>query len=251
MLGTRQISRKELDSPQSSRPSSPDPTLEQLFQSRISSQYTFEIAETDGIDANHVDHSDDDGIELRLFAGPSNAAPQTQKIRLESPGLDSGNPGFKVKKPRSYYFADAPTQEEQAALTAAAVDGKAVLQLAQQPWPGCTLPWKVRIISATGLKKQVLIAHPRQLLTVEEKIHKRTRKSKKTRIALRKRAQASKTKQEEKAKVALEKEEAEREKRTRRNREKKLKKKAKKASNDASQAPASETAAEVITEPTG
>jgi predicted ribosome quality control (RQC) complex YloA/Tae2 family protein len=132
-----------------------------------------------------------------------------------------------VKKPRGYYFADKPTSEEEQRLKAAAIDGKTIFQLSNQPWPGCALPWKVRHISAAGLRKEVLVGHPPQLAVVDETEHKRTRKGKKTRIAIRKKTQATKDKREEQAKAAQQKEEAEREKRTRRNREKKLKKKAK------------------------
>jgi hypothetical protein len=132
-----------------------------------------------------------------------------------------------LKKPRTYYFADDPTSEEELMLEAAAIDGKTILELSNQPWPGCALPWKVQNISAAGLSKDVLVGHPPMLVTVNESAHKRARKGKKTRIALRKKAQAIKNKREEQAKLANEKEEAEREKRTRRNREKKLKKKAK------------------------
>ena len=223
------VRRDELQSPTSSPRSSPDPDLEELLRSKISTQFDFtttteEIAPEDG-------HSDEDETELRLFAAPSNAPadapPQTYKIRLSSPTADSGEPGFLVKKPRSYYFADKPTSEEEAAFQAAAVDGKSVLELSQLPWPGCALPWKVRRISPAGMSREVLVGHPPMLATVDDRVQKRTRKSKKTRIATRKKLQATKEKQSEQARLAQEKEEAEREKKTRRNREKKLKKKAK------------------------
>lgn len=132
-----------------------------------------------------------------------------------------------MKKPRSYYFADEPTSQDQLRLQAAAVDGETISELSKLPWPGCALPWKVKKLSPAGMKREVLIGHPPQLVTVDETIHKRTRKGKKTRIALRKKMQANKDKCEEQARLAKEKEEADREKRTRRNREKKLKKKAK------------------------
>jgi hypothetical protein len=164
---------------------------------------------------------------LRLFANTSTDAPTTQKIRLSSPGAGSGEPRLIVKKPRSYYFADEPTTGDVQKLEAAAIDAKTIFELSNQPWPGCALPWKVRKISATGLTKEVLVGHPPMLAVVEEIVQKRTRKGKKTRIALRKKMQATKDKREEQAKLAKEKEEAEREKRTRRNREKKIKKKAK------------------------
>lgn len=216
--------RDELQSPTSSPRSSPDRDLEELLRSKIHSQFTYTTTEQFVEDAAH---SDDDEAELRLFAAPSNAPAQTHKIRLSSPTADSGEPGLILKKPRSYYFADEPTSDEEAAFQAAAIDGKGVLELSQLPWPGCALPWKVRKISPAGMRKEVLVGHPAMLATAEEKIHKRTRKSKKTRIAIRKKLQATKEKQSEQARLAQEKMEAEREKKTRRNREKKLKKKAK------------------------
>lgn len=130
-----------------------------------------------------------------------------------------------MKKPRSYYFADAITSEKEKELDAVAMTGDAVMDMSREPWPGCALPWKVQMISAAGLKKSVLVGHPPTLVTVEEKVQKRKRKGKKSRIALRKKLQATKEKEAEQARLALEKEETEREKRTRRNREKKVKKK--------------------------
>jgi hypothetical protein len=132
-----------------------------------------------------------------------------------------------LKKPRTYYFAQDPTSEEELMLEAAAIDAKTILELSNQPWPGCALPWKVQNISAAGMTRNVLVGHPPTLVTVDELARKRTRKGKKTRIAIRKKAQATRSKREEQAKLAQEKDEAEREKKTRRNREKKLKKKAK------------------------
>ncbi|KAF2826427.1 hypothetical protein CC86DRAFT_417582 [Ophiobolus disseminans] len=223
----KRVRRDELESLTSSPRSTPDPDLEELLRSRIRTEFTFTTADsivTDPQDAK----SDEDETELRLFAtGPSGDAPTTHKIRLSSPGAGNGEPGFIVKKPRSYYFADEPTSEEASRLKAAAIDGKTILELANQPWPGCALPWKVRTITAAGMKKEVLIGHPKTLATVEDTMQRRKRKSKKTRIAIRKKMQATKSKDEEKARLAKEKEEAEREKRTRRNREKKVKKRAK------------------------
>jgi hypothetical protein len=196
------------------------------LRSKIHTEFEFTTAENNVEDAAH---SDEDETELRLFAAPLNAAPQSHKIRLSSPGADSGDPGFLLKKPRSYYFADGPTSEEEGAFRAAAIDGRSVLDLSRQPWPGCALPWKVRTISAAGMKKEVLVGHPPMLVTVEEKTHKRTRKGKKTRIAIRKKLQAFKEKEGEKERLAREKEEALREKKTRLNRERKIKRLKKKA----------------------
>ena len=179
-------------------------------------------------DVDDAVQSDEDEAELRLFAAPANAAPATLKVRLSSPGPDQGDgSGFLVKKPHSYYFADEPTSDEELALQASAVDGRTVLEMARQPWPACAMPWKVTTITKDGIKKAVLVGHPPMLATVDETQHKRTRKGKKARIALRTKKQANQSKQEERARLAAEKEAAEREKRTRRNREKKVKKKAK------------------------
>ncbi|USP80588.1 uncharacterized protein yc1106_07862 [Curvularia clavata] len=228
----KRVRRDELQSPTLSPRSSPDPELEELLRSKIHSQFTFTTTDDAAQDAAH---SDEEETELRLFAAPSNAPPQMHKIRLSSPTVENAEPGFAVKKPRSYYFVDEPTSDEEAAFQAAAIDGKSVLELSQLPWPGCALPWKVRTISPAGMRREVLVGHGRMLATVEEKMHKRTRKSKKTRIAIRKKLQAAKDKESEQARLAQEKQEAEREKKTRRNREKKLKKKAKEQAKKAAE----------------
>ncbi|KAI8943569.1 hypothetical protein NX059_001566 [Plenodomus lindquistii] len=225
--GTQRVRRQDLHSPASSPRSSPDPDLELLLRAKTHTEFDFTTTHNDiGGVAENVPPSDDDEAELRLFAAPLNAPSTTQKIRLSSPAAELGEPHILVKKPRSYYFADEPTSDEEAAFQAAAIDGQAVLEMSRLPWPGCALPWKVRTISATGMSQGVLVGHPPTLATIEDKVHKRTRKNKKTRIAIRKKLQVRKEKQSEREKMAQEKEEAEREKRTRRNREKKIKKKA-------------------------
>ncbi|EAT90915.1 hypothetical protein HBH56_174630 [Parastagonospora nodorum] len=226
-LHSKRVRREELHSPASSARSTPDPELEELLRARLRNHFIFTTAETDDAALQDAVVSDEEETELRLFTTTSSSAPTTHKIRLSSPDAANGEPGFLVKKPRSYYFADEPTSEDQLRLQAAAVDGKTISELSKLPWPGCALPWKVKKLSPAGFKREVLVGHPPQPATVEETIHKRARKGKKTRIALRKKMQANKDKHEEQARLAKEKEEAEREKRTRRNREKKLKKKAK------------------------
>jgi hypothetical protein len=222
------VRRDELRSPEQSPRSTPDRDIEELLRQRISTEFAFTTTEQPIGDEHDAAQSDEDEAELRLFAAPANAAPATLKVRLSSPGPDRGDgSGFLVKKPKSYYFADEPTSDEELALRAAAIDGSTVLELSRQPWPACAVPWKVTKITKDGIKKAVLVGHPPMLATFEEKEHKRTRKGKKARIALRKKKAANKDKLEERARLAAEKEEAEREKRTRRNREKKVKKKAK------------------------
>ncbi|KAJ4985937.1 nucleolar protein [Stagonosporopsis vannaccii] len=226
----KRVRRDELRSPDESPRSTPDRDVQDFLRQRLSAEYAFTTTERepDHGDVQEAAQSDEDEAELRLFAAPANAAPATLKVRLTSPALDQGDgSGFLRKKPKSYYFADEPTSDEELALHASAIDGSAVLELSRQPWPACAVPWKVRTLTKDGIKKAVLVGHPPTLATVEEKESKRTRKGKKARIALRKKKQANKDKQEEKLKLAAEKEAAEREKRTRRNREKKVKKKAK------------------------
>ncbi|KAJ4348024.1 uncharacterized protein N0V89_009396 [Didymosphaeria variabile] len=218
------VGRAELRSPVSSPRSSPDPELAQFLKSRIQDEFIFTNHEDDAEGLREDAVASDEEAELVLFAGPSQTA-ESHKIRLSSPDA-TGEPGLLVKKPRSYYFTDEITSEKEEEYKAAAVTGSDVLNMAKLPWPGCALPWKVHTITPAGLKKNVLVGHPPTLVEVEDKNKQRTRKGKKSRIALRKKMQAADDKQAEQARIAQEKEEAEREKRTRRNREKKVKRKA-------------------------
>jgi hypothetical protein len=183
--------------------------------------------------------SDAEEAELILFAAPSlaasTAAPQIHKIRLTSPEVETDGSGFVRKKPRSYYFADDVDRVKEEYQSVAVTAGM-VHELSQIPWPGCVLPWKVRTITCAGLKRSVLIGHPRKDFTgmyEAVKSKKKTRKGKKTRIAIRKGIKAKESKKEEDERAKMVVDEQEREKKARRNREKKLKKrereKAKKA----------------------
>lgn len=223
--GAKLIGRDELQSPASSPRSSPDPAITELLRSHTQHEFAYTTAESGHAEAvEELDEEDE--VELQLFAGPALTS-QTHKIRLSSPEAASGDPGFLVKRPRSSYFADEITSNRKDELAAAAVTGAQVLDMAKVPWPGCALPWKVTTLTPAGMRKEILTRHgPIQLLTVEEKAHKRTRKGKKSRMALRKKMQAIRDKEAARKKLAAEAEEAEREKRTRRNREKKVKKKA-------------------------
>jgi hypothetical protein len=134
-------------------------------------------------------------------------------------------PRFLVKKPRSYYFAPELDGKHRERLEASALDADAVIRLSKEPWPGCQLPWKVRTISAAGSKRTILMRHSESGVTIEYEPKRRTRKGKKSRIALRKKMHAAKAKQEQVQEAAKNKLHAEREKRTLKNRQKKLKKK--------------------------
>lgn len=220
--------RDDLHSPVSSPRSSPDPEFAELLRSRAQGEFTFtttNFPEVRSIDQTLED--EDEEAELVLFAAPtSGAAPQTHKIRLQSPDEGSGDPGFAVTRPRSYYIADEVDSEREAEYQAIAVDADTIMAMSKEPWPGCALPWKVRTISAHGIKKAILVGHPKMLVNVGEETKGRTRKSKKTRIALRKKTRAAESRKAEEERLKKEQEETEREKRTKRNREKKVKKKA-------------------------
>jgi hypothetical protein len=198
----------------------------EFLRSRIQSEFVFTTRDNDVEETRDDAAGSDEEAELVLFAGPLQPG-ESHKIRLSSPEANA-DPGLLVKKPRSYYIADEVTSEKEAEYTAAAVTGADVLNMAKIPWPASVLPWKVRTITPAGLKKIVLIGHPPDVVPVEveETPKKRTRKGKKSRIALRKKMQATNDKQAEQARLAQEKAEADREKRTRRNREKKVKRKA-------------------------
>lgn len=149
-----------------------------------------------------------------------------------------------MKKPQSYYFAEEMTSEDAAKLRAAAVSGETVVRMSRESWPGCALPWKVRTISAAGIRKDVLVGHPPTLVQLEENTHRRRRKGKKSRIALRKKVEVAKLKEAERTRLVQEKEETEKEKRTRRNREKKVKKKARDKAKKSAEAGAANSAVE-------
>lgn len=225
------VGRADLQSPASSPRSSPDPELTEFLRSRIKDEFIFTTPDENIEYLPENAAGSDEEAELMLFAGPTHTS-ESHKIRLSSPDND-GESGLLRKKPRNYYFADEVTSEKEAEYKAAAVTGDDVLNMAKVSWPGCALPWKVRTITPAGLKKTVFIRHPPALIEVEENAKKRTRKGKKSRIALRKKLQVvnvknaeQAAKQAEQARLAQEKEETEREKRTRRNREKKVKRKA-------------------------
>ncbi|KAF2443682.1 hypothetical protein P171DRAFT_445056 [Karstenula rhodostoma CBS 690.94] len=220
----RSVGRAELQSPASSPRSSPDPDVTEFLRSRAQSEFIFTTQDNHAGEVRDDAAGSDEEAELVLFAGPLQAG-ESHKIRLSSPEA-SGESGLRLKKPRAYYFADEVTSEKGEEYRAAAVTGADVLSMAKIPWPGCAVPWKVRTITPAGLKQTVLIGHPSVPVEVEEQTKKRTRKGKKSRIALRKKMQATNNKQAEQARLAQEKEEADREKRTRRNREKKVKRKA-------------------------
>lgn len=228
MAAYQTVSRTDLHSPASSPRSSPGPDVTEQLRSRALAEFTFTTLDDphlDDLNGARLDEVEDEA-ELVLFGGPSAKAPKSAKIRLQSPDAATGDGGFVVKRPKSYYFANEESDQRDSEFRESAIDGDTVRRLGNLPWPGCAMPWKVTTISATGIKKCVLLGHPKIPVTLEEARRKRTRKGKKTRIAIREKIWAREGKKAEEERLKREKEEAEREKRTRRNREKKVKKKA-------------------------
>lgn len=217
--------RNELQSPASSPRSSPDPEILELLRSRVQDDFTFTTASAPEASDAIGTARDEEDTELVLFAAPTSFAPQTHKIRINSPGPETGEGGFIVKRPHNYYFADDHDSGKEAEYHAAAVNAEAVLAMSKAPWPGCSLPWKVRTILPAGIRKSVLVGYPKVLLTMEEKGRRRKRRGKKSRIAIRKKLRAKEERRAGEERARKEVEDAEREKRTRKNREKKVKKK--------------------------
>ncbi|KAK5013528.1 hypothetical protein LTR60_003822, partial [Cryomyces antarcticus] len=225
----KRIRRSDLQSTRSSPRSSPDSALLDLFRTRIQQEYEetpAPILPTLGNGNNGFNDDDAEELEFRLFASTfKTAQAPTQKIRLRSPSLDAGGPGFiQPHRTRAYYFTDSVSPERQTEYQRVAVSGQDVLARAQSPWPGCAYPWKVHTITASGTT--VPLPSPAELLNGPPKAS-RKRAGKKRRIKLRKAAVVEREKQALRGRSIAEKEAAEREKRTRRNREKNVKKKVK------------------------
>ncbi|TKA63381.1 hypothetical protein B0A49_10078 [Cryomyces minteri] len=225
----KRVRRSDLQSPRSSPRSSPDSALLDLFRTRVQQEHeetSAPILPTLGNGNNGFidDHAEE--LEFRLFASTSKAAQApTQKIRLRSPSLDAGGPGFiQPHRTRTYYFTGSVSPERLTEYSRAAVSGQDVLARAQSPWPGCAYSWKVRTLTGSGTT--VPLSSPAGLLNGPSKAS-RKRAGKKRRIKLRKAAVVEREKQALRGRSIAEKEAAEREKRTRRNREKKVKKKVK------------------------
>jgi Fungal protein of unknown function (DUF2011) len=177
-----------------------------------------------------VDDDASEELEFRLFAsGPITSS----KIRVKSPDLGNKPMGFVVpNRPDSYYFKEAVSTRESSEFDSVALSSEQILSLSKVPWPGCSLPWRVRVVSPKesggNINQKTLLGHAAKM---EAPVIRslRTKPSKKARIARRKKALAA-----EKGKAeAAEKEAALREKKTRKNRLQKLKRREKKRNEKA------------------
>lgn len=228
MLSYQTISRGDLQSPAPSTRSSPDPILSAQLRSRFLNDITYSLgtdAEHDSAEIEQALRDENSEAELVLFAAPASSAPQTHRIRLQSPEAHTAS-GFIVQRPRSYYFADDMDTNTKSQFELSAIHAETIRALAKEPWLGCALPWKVKRISPAGMKGCVLEPHPDLCGAPEGHRNKGRRKGKKSRVAMRIRLRMRAATQAEEERLKKEKDEAEREKKTRRNREKKMKKKA-------------------------
>lgn len=183
-------------------------------------------------------------VEFRLFARPSATNDKTTtRIRIESPSLDDGPAGLiNPERPREYYFRDGLSPEGEHRLKIAAVSGEDVLARSHTKWPGCSLPWRVTTILSNGTPIQYPSAQ-------SDAAKRKTRKGKKTRIAIRKKAVEERERKAKAEEGAAEKELAERAKRAKRNRDKKLKKRERDKAKKAAARTAGEDVAESSDDP--
>jgi hypothetical protein len=231
------VCRDELYSHSQSPSPLPDPALGEAFLKILGDKFSNRLALIPPLVVDQDGKSEDEEVEFRLFAASSAKDEKAiTKIRMQSPSLDDTPAGLvNPNRPREYYFRDSLSQETEGCLRVVAVSGEDVLARSCTSWPGCALPWRVTTIVASGKRIQTTSE-----LTVNriDVARKKTRKSRRTRIAIRKKAMEERERKEKEQDDAAEKELAERAKRAKRNRDKKLKKrerdKAKKAAARAS-----------------
>ncbi|MCJ1354193.1 MAG: hypothetical protein MMC33_004180 [Icmadophila ericetorum] len=233
------VRREELHSRSSSpdSPSSIDPDIESKLREHFEKNYL--QIENETIDSQvtiepHKNTDRDgevDGFEFRLFSKSTlkavtatNGIPTVSRVTIRSPSPVTGEPGFiHPRRPTSYYFTYALSEEEKLRLQASAVSGQDIFKEARRSWTGNQLPWRV-----TTLKVTAKISPTKFAETSEHSLPtKRKRDGKKRRIANRKRIALDKAKKAEASMSMQEKEATEKEKHTRKNREKKVKKKMK------------------------
>ncbi|KAF2427150.1 hypothetical protein EJ08DRAFT_663080 [Tothia fuscella] len=223
----KRVRREELYSPTSSRCSSPDPELQQLFRNRITSSFEAidHLACPTGpeTDAQQIVDEEEE-LDFRLFAPSSKAESSSNitKIRINSPVVDDRPPGLaNPGRPRNYYFRDSLSPEAQEKINSAAISGDEVLARSKAPCPGCFLPWRVTTIAIAGIS-----LNPELLVNTEARIalRKKKRKGKKARIAIRQKIAEVRDGAEKAKQAAIEKELADRMKKAKKNREKQQRK---------------------------
>ena len=179
----------------------------------------------------------DDKIEFRLFSSATSKEPiKLSRLRVSSPTDEKRLPAFvKPFRPLEYYLGLPPTQEELRRFQAIALSGPDVVKLSQLPWPGCSMPWKVRTIASSKSAQRMLrdfrSSRSAKFSSTAKGGHemRKKRPGKKVRIAQRKQQNPKRKHARVIGTAGLESQkqetEEERQKRTARNREKKQKRK--------------------------
>ncbi|KAJ2902992.1 hypothetical protein MKZ38_010576 [Zalerion maritima] len=177
-----------------------------------------------GAPDNEPPNDAEEEFEFRLF---SHANPDKKVLlRGDHEIIDPTAGALSIKRPRSYYIADPPDQEQRKKFQHSALSGEDILRLSQSQKWGVQLPWRVKHISVDGIDK--LATAPATASNKGENTGAKKRLGKKSRIALRKGRKAGEEKKQLAEKQKLEKEEHLKEKKKRLNRIKKLRKRAKK-----------------------
>jgi hypothetical protein len=92
---------------------------------------------------------EEEALEFRLFAHQRSKSPRPTKIRLNSPDTSNKAPGFVVpERPRSFYFQDSWSADEQHQFDATAVSGSDIIERSKTFWHGFALPWRVTTIQS-------------------------------------------------------------------------------------------------------
>ena len=210
----------------SSEPTSP---VTDLYTKGLSHQYgTLQISNKSSEqqhDLRAIDHDDDgeEAVDFRLFAS-TKEHPST-RIVLRSPTPQRGETGFVIaQRPHGRYFTGKTTQAKSEQYRQAAISGEEVIAGLKTKYTGLALPWKVTVINSSDPSLSTI---PPPVKTSRAG-NKRTRKGKKTRLAIRKRYEKAQTQNMRDTSAKLEKEQVEKDKRNRKNRERKIKRRQKK-----------------------
>jgi hypothetical protein len=158
------VRREELKSSSPSPdPSGPNSEIEKLFQRRYEARYLPPSARMPSpASRSHVDDGQEGGeaakeaFEFRLFsshasghASDHRAPPNPTKIVIRSPSPADRPPGFlEPTRPRSYYFAGAPSGAERERFEASAVSGEDILAEQKRHWVRTPPPMASRVTFA-------------------------------------------------------------------------------------------------------
>ena len=165
--------------------------------------------------------ADADALDFRLFTRSAHYT--SSQVVLRSPTPQLGDPGFVTERPRNYYFANQLDHEKAKEYEQAAISGEAVIAGLQIRYTGCALPWRMTVVQSSKRPS----SNASLLSGTLSDGKKRTRKGKKTRLAIRRRLAKDGEQKVNYGSMKLSKEQAKEEKRNRKNREKKIKRRRK------------------------